>query len=186
MPSGVVISFDDRHGIGFIRSRRFREDVFVHACTVEGGQPLRPGDRVRFQAAPSASGLRAIHVQPQPRLLAPWTIVALLALTALAGTLAAYHLAHWPWFWSWLAGANLATLAALGLQRRRALLGAAPLADRLELLLALLGGSPTALLAPTWLRPAPNSTSFRRALAAVGLLHTLALALTLASGLPIP
>jgi CspA family cold shock protein len=180
MPTGVVISFDDRHGLGFIRSRRFGEDVFVHACAIDDGRVLRPGERVRFEASASRNGLRAVRVRSRPRVLAPWAVVAILALVVLAGLTAARALAGWPWPWSWLAGVNLAALVALGLDRRRALLGVPPLADRLDLTLALLGGSPTALLA----RPRAGRASVTRALAAIGLLHLLALALALASGLP--
>lgn len=176
MPTGVVVSFDERHGLGFIRSRRFGEDVFVHACAIDGGRLLKRGERVQFEAEASENGPRAIHVRPTPRLLAPWAVVLLLGLVVAAGMVAGRLAAGWDWPWAWVAGVNLATLVALGLDRRRALLGVPPLADRLELLLALLGGSPIALLAPSWLRPPTGRTPFPRALAAIGALHALLLA----------
>jgi uncharacterized membrane protein YsdA (DUF1294 family)/cold shock CspA family protein len=160
MITGVVISFDNRNGFGFIRSRAFPQDVLVHACSVVGGRMLRAGQRVAFEAEPSAKGPRAVHVKPRRapfrlvvKRVTPEALVALLCGVALlALTLAGRMLAGWSWLLAWLAAANAVTLVAFALDKRRAILGRRRLSEILLLSLAAVGGSVAAVLAVPALR----------------------------------
>jgi uncharacterized membrane protein YsdA (DUF1294 family)/cold shock CspA family protein len=179
--TGVVVTFDKDHGFGFIRSREFAEDVFVHARVVEGGRMLRAGERVRFAAEPSERGPRAVRVEPRRH--APAVTLApdlAAALGVAAGLLAAALILHfglaWPWAWAWLGAVNPATFAAFALDKRRAILGARRIPERALLALALLGGSPAAALAMPWLRHKTRKGSFRFAFAAILAVQLVALA----------
>jgi uncharacterized membrane protein YsdA (DUF1294 family)/cold shock CspA family protein len=163
--TGVVVTFDDRNGFGFIRSRAFREDVFVHACAVADGRMLKAGQRVRFQATPSERGPRAVHVVPGRLGLAPdWSLVLGFLGALVALTLLWRFALGWSWVGAWLGAANPVTFAAFAWDKRRAMLGARRLPENALLALALIGGSPAAWLALPLLRHKLHKESFRLAL----------------------
>jgi uncharacterized membrane protein YsdA (DUF1294 family)/cold shock CspA family protein len=179
--TGVVVTFDKEEGFGFIRSREYPEDVFVHARVIAGGRMLRAGERVRFAAEPSARGPRAVRVEPKrPSMtavaLAPDLAVALgVSGWLLAAALALRFGLGWAWAWAWLAAVNPTTFAAFALDKRRAILGARRIPERALLALALLGGTPAAALAMPCLRHKTRKASFRLAFAAVVALQAAAL-----------
>ncbi|WP_320188692.1 cold-shock protein [Agrobacterium rosae] len=49
MATGTVKFFNDEKGFGFITPEVGGQDIFVHVSAVENGEPLRQGDRVRFE-----------------------------------------------------------------------------------------------------------------------------------------
>lgn len=177
--TGVVVSFDPDHGFGFIRSRSFDEDVFVHARAVEGGRLLRAGQRVTFAAEPSERGPRAVHVEPGKRIiplapdLAAATFLGLLLVTT---TLLLRFAANWPWVLSWPVAINPLTFALFALDKHRATLGSRRISERTLLFLSLLGGTPAALLAMPLLRHKTRKRSFRLAFAVVVVVQVAALA----------
>ncbi len=180
MTTGVVVSFDERNGFGFIRSRAFAQDVFVHARSVKGGRLLRAGQRVRFQAESSEKGPRAVHVQPRQaalRLVAKLTpealVASLLAVALLALVVSFRFAAGWSWPAAWLAAILPVTFAAFVLDKRRAIFGRRRLSESVLLGLALAGGSPAALIAMPLLRHKTQKGPFRLA---VGLIVALQLA----------
>jgi CspA family cold shock protein len=73
--TGVVRSFDDARGYGFIRVDGVTEDIFVHhqSIKMEGFRTLAAGDAVQFKIARDDKGLKARDVirtsaaQPQPQ-----------------------------------------------------------------------------------------------------------------------
>jgi uncharacterized membrane protein YsdA (DUF1294 family)/cold shock CspA family protein len=177
MLTGVVVSFDQRNGFGFIRSRALPHDVYVHACAVSGGKLLRPGQRVRFEANASDTGPRAVRVEPRRvRYLifrvtpAAATAVALVCVLAALAGLARFFL-HWPWATSWLLAVNVVTLTAVALDKRRAILGEPQLSELFLLGLCLAGGTPGGLAAMTILRHKTRKSGFRLAFAAIALLQ---------------
>ena len=64
MAMGVVTSFDEENGYGFIESEE-GEAVFVHHSSIEmqGFRSLSPGDRVTFDILVGRRGPEAKHVQ---------------------------------------------------------------------------------------------------------------------------
>lgn len=168
--TGVVVSFDKEHGFGFIRSRAFDEDVFVHARVVEGGRLLRAGQRVTFAAEPSERGPRAVHVEsgkPGVALAPDVAVAAAVAALLAVATLALRLGLGWGWPSAWLGAVNPLTLAAFALDKRRAILGARRVPERALLGLALLGGSPAAGLAMPLLKHKTRKGAFQLAFAAV-------------------
>jgi CspA family cold shock protein len=67
MAIGVVTSFDEENGYGFIKSDQ-GESVFVHYTSIEmeGFRSLNPGDRVSFDILTGRRGLEARHVNKIP------------------------------------------------------------------------------------------------------------------------
>lgn len=168
MNPGVVVSFDKEHGFGFIRSRAYPEDVFVHARTVQGGRLLTAGQRVRFSAEPSERGPRAIRVEPGKIGLTPHIARELtLALVLILATLTLHLALGWNWPSSWIAAINPVTFLAFAIDKRNATVNARRVSEKTLLFLALIGGSPAASVAMPLLHHKTRKTSFRLAFAAV-------------------
>ncbi len=65
MTTGTVKMFNDERGFGFIQQENGGEDVFVHHSAIEtnGHRTLREGDKVQFEVAKEAKGMRATNVR---------------------------------------------------------------------------------------------------------------------------
>jgi uncharacterized membrane protein YsdA (DUF1294 family)/cold shock CspA family protein len=148
---GRVVSFDEKNGVGFIRTRRLPEDVFVYASAVAGGRPLRVGQRVRFHAEASDRGLRAVQVQPIRRWpfgdRSDWWTLAVLMLALVTVAMTTRVGIGWRWPTSWLVAANMLTAVGFLWDKRQAVLGCRRIPEILLLFLATLGGTPAAVLA---------------------------------------
>jgi CspA family cold shock protein len=66
MTEGVVKYFNDYKGWGFIRGEEPGKEVYVHytAINMDGFRTLKEGQKVLFELAHSAKGLRAESVTP--------------------------------------------------------------------------------------------------------------------------
>lgn len=59
--SGVVTSFDESKGYGFIKDSNSQESIFVHASALT--ELIKQGDRVTFEANQGDRGLFAVNVK---------------------------------------------------------------------------------------------------------------------------
>ncbi len=177
MATGIVVSFDEQRGFGFIRTPDLDGDVFVHVREVQGRCPLRIGQRVRFEVEATERGPRAVRVEPGRVGLAP-SIAALLVLAVgLASATLVLHVGPgWGWAGSWVAAINPLTFGAFAWDKRRALRGGRRIPERALLALSLAGGSPAAALAMPLLRHKTRKPPFLLAFAAVLVVQALGLA----------
>lgn len=60
--SGVVTSFDESKGYGFIKDSISQESIFVHASALT--ELIKQGDRVTFEANQGDRGLFAVNLKP--------------------------------------------------------------------------------------------------------------------------
>jgi cold shock CspA family protein/uncharacterized membrane protein YsdA (DUF1294 family) len=164
---GVVVSFDEDRGFGFIRTPDATEDVFVHVSAIEGGGGLRPGQRVRFRVEPSDRGPRAVRVIPGTVGLTP-------ALTAVLGVLGFIVVATIglatigvPWPLGWLVLVNVATLAVWAWDKYRAVRNGRRVPEAGLLGLAAIGGSVGAWIGVGWLGHKRRKSTFVLTLSAI-------------------
>jgi len=138
---GVVVSYDGARGFGFIRSRAYTEDLFVHARDIQGGAMLRPGQRVRFDAEPAPEGLKAVRVLPGRRGLPPaWASALTLVVVLAAGTIGLVVAGLEP-LPAWLIAINLVTLYVWFDDKRRSVRNRRRVPEMVLLGLSALGGS---------------------------------------------
>jgi uncharacterized membrane protein YsdA (DUF1294 family)/cold shock CspA family protein len=173
MASGVVVSFDLKRGFGFIRSSEYREDVFVHVEAVNGGLPLRTGQKVQFVAEPSDRGLRATRVVPGRVGLSPTISAAALLIAGLVGLTVGLHRVGLGWIAGYLGAIGLATWATFAWDKHQARLESRRIPESVLLGLSLVGGSPAALLAMFTLRHKSSKRSFQLKFAAVVVVQVL-------------
>ncbi len=173
---GIVTTYDESRGFGFIRSEAFPVDVFVHASAIEGRGPLRVGQRVRFSAEMTDRGPRASQVQPGRRGLAPGATLGLLVLAASVALLIAWRAIGLPWFWAWLGTINPITLAIYALDKQRSSRSQGRRVPEAVLQgLAALGGTPAAILGVLALRHKRRKWSFIAILLAIAALQAVLL-----------
>ena len=167
MDRGVVVSFDAERGFGFVRAGGYPRDVFVHASSIVGAGVLRVGQRVRFSAESTEKGPRAVRVEPGRRGLAPAQTGALILIGLVSlGVAAALALRLSP-FWAWLAAMNAAAVLVYAWDKHRALRDLRRVPEAVLLGLALLGGSPGAIVAMAALRHKTRKIGFLLPFAAV-------------------
>ena len=176
MARGIVVSFDLRKGFGFIRSPESREDVFVHVTAVDGKVALRPGQRVEFVAEPTEKGPRATRVVPGRAGLSPTMSAAVLLIAVLLGVTGGLHKAGLGWMAAYLGAIWLATWLAYARDKRRAGLGERRVPEAALLGLALIGGSPSAMMAMLVLRHKTRKPAFLIPFALIVLAQALAIA----------
>jgi len=167
MARGVVVSFDSIKGFGFIRSRSYHEDVFVHRSDVDGGATLRSGQRVEFSAAETERGLRARWVVPGRVGISPAMAAGALLIAVLVGMTESLRRTGLQWFGAWLGAIGAVTWAAYAWDKRRAALGERRVRESVLLGLALIGGSPAAAVAMFTLRHKTRKPRFLAGFAAV-------------------
>jgi uncharacterized membrane protein YsdA (DUF1294 family)/cold shock CspA family protein len=167
MAHGVVVRFDPQAGFGFVRSSAFTEDVFVHVSAVTDGRALQLGQRVRFSAEPSEKGLRAVRVELGGMGLTP----AALGAPGVIGALGLLATSLWclglSWLWAWLGATNLVTPVAYAIDKHQAVRGRRRIPEVVLLSLALIGGTPAAVLSLLLLRHKTRKGSFLLGLASV-------------------
>jgi uncharacterized membrane protein YsdA (DUF1294 family)/cold shock CspA family protein len=175
MERGVVVAFDKARGFGFIRSRAFAADVFVHASAVEGGG-LRVGQRVEFEASATDRGPRATRVVPGSRGVTPRLASGLGLVAAMIAVAFGLRRVGLDWAWAWLAAANLATAIVYAWDKHRAVRAGRRVPEAVLLGLALAGGSPAAALVMAALHHKTRKPPFLIAFGVIALIQIALLA----------
>ena len=167
MARGVVVAYDAKRGFGFVQSSDFPEDVFVHVSVVEGKLALRTGQKVEFAAEMGDRGLRATRVVPGRVGLSPTMSAAGLLVAALVAIEEGLRYLGLSWVAALVGAVWGVTWFVYAWDKRRAGLGERRISEASLLGLALLGGSPAALLAMVILRHKTRKPSFLIKFAAV-------------------
>lgn len=174
---GVIKSWNDERGFGFIEPDQGGQEIFVHvkAFPSWAGRP-QVGIRVSFEIEPSAQAKkRARNVQPvtaararRPRRNerpAQWGVASLFAIPAFmliyVGVASVWHVPGWVA--ALYLGVSLVCFGAYAVDKSAAVAGNWRVAESTLLLLGFAGGWPGAIVAQQVLRHKSSKASFRSA-----------------------
>lgn len=185
---GILGSWNDDRGFGYIESTQGGEPIFVHVSAWPRGAG-RPQEKqaVSFEVESGPKGKRAKNVQllrtrrvarPSERSgRAPWGAATLLAIPAFLVLLAVIAVLWKPPLW--VAGlymaASVVTFFAYAADKAAAAKGAWRTRESTLHFMALVGGWPGALLAQQFLRHNPTKQPFRHVFWATVVLNVMAL-----------
>jgi len=157
---GYIIHFNEEKGYGFIDSDEHEENIFVHISEVTNTDTLEQGQEVTFQIEKTAKGLSAVSVKAGAKQRSPYLIFGVLSLVI---TLAifAYATQQLHRVLAYLIAVNITTFLLYGYDKFISK-GESLRVPELNLqALALLGGSPAALLAQKFFRHKTIKQSFQ-------------------------
>lgn len=171
---GIVKSWNDERGFGFIEPLQGGQEIFVHikAFRARRGRP-QPGQPLTFEIELNAQGkkraskvelVRPAHARPRrPGAPAQWGAASCIAVPAFLVVYAAVA-AVWrvPAWWAALyAIASVVCFMAYAIDKSAAVAGRWRVSESTLLALGLAGGWPGAIAAQRWLRHKSSKASFR-------------------------
>ena len=157
---GYVIHFNEEKGYGFIGSDAYEENIFVHITQVNNASELFQGQAVEFSLEKTKKGLAAINVHAGQKQQSPYLIFALSSLfVSLA--IFSYASQQLQTLIAYLIAINISTFILYGYDKLIASGEKLRVPEVNLQALALLGGSPAALLAQKFFRHKTIKGSFQ-------------------------
>ncbi len=180
---GLLVSWNDDRGFGFVRPPDGSANVFVHISSF-GAMATRPevGDIVSYRSGAGKDGrLQALDVRGPGRLLRQPSRAGPASLLVVAGFVVAlfYINSYAPINWIVFAvyvGASIITFVAYGVDKASARAGGWRISEANLLVLGFIGGWPGAIVAQQVFRHKTLKTSFRSAFWGTVALNLLAFA----------
>ncbi len=157
---GYIVNFNAEKGYGFIRSDEQEENIFVHISKVKNSETLEQGQEVSFDIKKTERGLSAVNVIAGAKQRSPYLIFGILSFLFVA-VVSAYLSQKTDFLLAYLIAINIATFLLYGYDK---LISSG---DKLRVpelnlqVLALLGGSPSALIAQKFFRHKTIKSSFQ-------------------------
>ncbi len=157
---GYIINFNKEKGYGFIRSDEQKEDIFVHISKVRNSKRLELGQEVIFDIKKTERGLSAINVEAGAKQYSPYLIFGF--ISSLFVTIISLYLSQKTDFLlAYLVSINIATFLLYGYDKFISSGNKLRVPELNLQALALLGGSPLALVAQKFFRHKTIKSSFQ-------------------------
>lgn len=157
---GRVVRFYPARGFGFISSRDHDGDLFFHIRDVTNADTVSAGQSVTFDHRMTKKGPAAVSVIAGRRHLSPFFFYATIATVSVV-VLAVYLGRKGTPLFAYLAAVNLITVLMYGYDKAVAGTDRMRIPEHVLHLLALLGGSPAALLAQRLFRHKTRKRAFQ-------------------------
>jgi len=162
MKKGVVTYYNEDKGYGFINTKEYERDIFVHFSKIKNADELSQGQIVEFNIEESSKGLSAINVIAGDKQKSPYFIFGV--ISAFITTFIFYILYFYQKLnpiLSYLIAINITTFILYGYDKFIST------GERLRVpeynlhALAILGGSPASLSAQKFFRHKTIKSSFQ-------------------------
>lgn len=157
---GYVIHFNEKKGYGFIGSDEYEDNIFVHVTQIKNADELSQGQAVEFNIEKTKKGLAAINVIAGEKRLSPYLLFGLISLFTVL-IIFTYLNQYLQMLIAYLIAINITTFTLYGYDKFISK-GEKLRVPELNLqALALLGGSPAALMAQKFFRHKTIKGSFQ-------------------------
>ena len=157
---GYIIHFNQEKGYGFIRTEEHEENIFVHISEVTNANELEQGQEVEFKIEKTKKGLSAVQVVAGAKQRSPYFIFGAISFIFIL-LVFAYLSQKMHLLLAYLLSINFATFLLYGYDKFISS-GESLRVPELNLqILALLGGSPSALFAQKFFRHKTLKRSFQ-------------------------
>jgi uncharacterized membrane protein YsdA (DUF1294 family)/cold shock CspA family protein len=148
---GIIINYNDEKGYGFIKTSGYEENLFVHINEVKNAKELEVGQRVEFEVVNNPKGLAAINVKAGSKAKSPYVTFGIVSLF-LAILLFSLSINYVQALIAYLLAINFTTFVLYGYDKFISNTEKLRVPELNLQLLALLGGSPSALMAQKFFR----------------------------------
>lgn len=148
---GIVINYHKDKGYGFIKVPNEESNIFVHIKAVNNANILEVGQKVEFELEETSKGLSAINVQAGSKAKSPYftfSVVAFILTFSLFALLSSYVVVLLSYFLA----INITTFLFYGYDKSISNGEKLRIPETVLHTLALLGGSPAALMAQRFFR----------------------------------
>ena len=157
---GYIIYFNEKKGYGFIGCDEYEENIFVHISDVKNVKNLTQGQNVEFTLIETKKGLNAINVIPGKKRLSPYLLFGLISFFTVIAIFF-YASKQMETLLSYLLAINLSTFLLYGYDKFISSTEKLRVPEINLQTLALLGGSPAALIAQKFFRHKTIKGSFQ-------------------------
>ncbi len=157
---GYIIQFNEDKGYGFIRSNMQEENIFVHISQVKNAKKLSKGQEVEFEIEKTKKGLCAIKVIAGAKQYSPYLIFGIISFAFII-LVFSYLSQTMHLLLAYLIAINLTTFLLYGYDKFISSRKKLRVPELNLQTLALLGGSPAALLAQKFFRHKTIKSSFQ-------------------------
>jgi len=157
---GIVINYNEEKGYGFIKTSEEEENVFVHIKEVNNASLLEVGQSVEFEMVRNPKGLAAVNVKAETKAKSPYLTFGIASLVMIV-LLFSLLMNHTQALISYLIAMNVTTFLLYGYDKFIASTEKLRVPELNLQVLALLGGSPAALLAQKFFRHKTIKGSFQ-------------------------
>jgi len=160
--TGIVVQYNKEKGYGFIKSNAYSKQIFIHIKSVKNASELSQGQKVEFQIKETSKGLSAIKVHAGATQKSPYLIFALVsAFLTFSISVYLYKYQTITPILSYIIAINITIFILYGYDKFIAINGGLRVPEWNLHALALLGGSPTGLIAQKTFRHKTVKGSFQ-------------------------
>lgn len=148
---GIIINYNEEKGYGFIKTSVYEENVFVHIKEVKNAKELEVGQSVTFEVVNNPKGLAAINVSAGAKAKSPYVTFGIASLILIMALFTVTTNYIQPLI-AYLVAINLTTFVLYGYDKFISSTEKLRVPELNLQILALLGGSPSALMAQKFFR----------------------------------
>jgi len=157
---GIVVHYNEEKGYGFIDSKEYEDNIFIHHSQIKNASKLSQGQSVEFQVKKTSKGLSAINLEAGAKQYSPYLIFGVVSLLTTFAIFALLYQKVQP-ILAYFIAINITTFLLYGYDKFISSGEKLRVPENNLHILALLGGSPAGLSAQKFFRHKTIKGSFQ-------------------------